>query len=213
MPRPPRLLPLLDGIALLNPIRIEIVRQYQYAQIRKTHIAHRHKRRPQIRAMRHRTASAIQHYVRRLRNLLRPALQFGQSRVSGSSSVKHSVRNVRALIQRTKTHAHDGRFVRMSRRGNFLHQVLWLHRLRAGPGIVAIVRVRQRRNARSARIRHRERHAQNTKHYRRDAAIYFCLQDPLRLLPRASAATILKRTPKKRKAGGQKTRRLEMLQP
>src|ERR1700730_18394535 len=72
-PRPPSF-SLLDGIPLLNPIRIEIVRQNQDAQICETHIAHGHERRLKIGTMRQRAASAVQNYVRRFGNGLRPTL-------------------------------------------------------------------------------------------------------------------------------------------
>jgi hypothetical protein len=85
----------------------------------------------------------------------------------------------------------------MSRRGKFLRKIRRLHRLRAGPGIVAIVSVCRRHNARSARTDYDYRREKKAKHCRHDAANYFRLQDSLRSLPRFRNARH-----KKRKAGG-----------
>src|ERR1700747_3279662 len=92
-------------IAFLDPVRGEIVRQKQGAQIRKAHVAKRVERWANVRAVFERAAAAIDDEIRGTRNALRPLLQIGESLLGLRGAVKHGARHVRAHVERAEANA------------------------------------------------------------------------------------------------------------
>src|SRR6202030_1468399 len=100
---------LFHRIAFLDPVRGEIVRQKQDAQIRKAHVPKRVECWANVRAVFEWAATAIDYEIRGMRNALRPLLQVGESLPGLRGAVKHRSRHVRAHIERAEANADDDR--------------------------------------------------------------------------------------------------------
>src|SRR5579862_1709261 len=82
-----------------------------------------------------RTAAAINHQARVMRNALRPSPQIGESRLGLRGAMKHRARHMGAHIQRAKTNAHDNRLRGTFRVVELFQEVSGLNGLRRGPRV------------------------------------------------------------------------------
>jgi hypothetical protein len=92
-----RLRSLFDRVPFFDPIRSEVIRHHQYAQVRESHGVQSNERGPDVRAITERTAPAVDDQMGRTGQRASPFFKVGEALRGGRRSVKGSASDVGAL--------------------------------------------------------------------------------------------------------------------